>query len=297
MQTYREWLENAPKVTRGARKGLPKASSLPTGVVLYHGPSRIDGEEIVCVATGMFGDSANPKTGAMVQTWILRADMHPVEALATGSDVSICGGCPHRPKDHDGEGFSQRSCYVNIMGPAGVFRAFAKGRYPVAERGDYADLFGGRMVRLGSYGDPAAVPTEVWEGVTSEAEGWTGYTHQWRSPRLRDTLRFCQLSADSCEDLKAADAMAVGSFRVLAEGEQPKAGEMVCPASKEAGFKATCAECGACSGATGAKVVIAAHGAGVKHATKVERRPFTARTLASMRKDRGMIHLPVLQVA
>ena len=50
--------------------------------------------------------SRNPKTGPMVQLWILRADVHPMEAISTGTDSSICGGCKHR-----GANGRERSCY------------------------------------------------------------------------------------------------------------------------------------------------------------------------------------------
>ena len=31
-----------------------------------------------------------------MQTWILRSDMNPLEAIHTGHDASICGDCPLR---------------------------------------------------------------------------------------------------------------------------------------------------------------------------------------------------------
>ena len=71
--------------------------SLPKGVVLYRGPSKLDGEPIVCIATGLKAPSKNPKTGTMVQTWILREDVAPHKAQKTGEDSSVCGDCPLRP--------------------------------------------------------------------------------------------------------------------------------------------------------------------------------------------------------
>lgn len=68
----------------------------PLGYILYEGPSMIDGAPIVVIVNKIDG-SDNAKTGAMVQTFIIRSDVAPVEALATGADVSICGDCEHRP--------------------------------------------------------------------------------------------------------------------------------------------------------------------------------------------------------
>ena len=85
--------------------------SKTNGVVLYEGPSQIDGAPIVMIAVGLLQGSTNTKTGAMVQTYILRQDMPPIEAVKTGADESICGGCTHRG---DGTG-KKRSCYVTLI--------------------------------------------------------------------------------------------------------------------------------------------------------------------------------------
>ena len=67
------------------------------GYIAYEGPSQIDGRPIVVIVNKLAG-SANAKTGAdLVQTFIIRADVAPTDALKTGADVSICGQCVHRP--------------------------------------------------------------------------------------------------------------------------------------------------------------------------------------------------------
>ena len=68
----------------------------PLGLVLYNGPSSLDGELIVVIATGFRRSTANPKTGDMIQTWILRSDVAPFSAIHSGGDESICGSCPLR---------------------------------------------------------------------------------------------------------------------------------------------------------------------------------------------------------
>lgn len=64
-----------------------------TGFVFYDGPSSINGAPIVGIATM---ESRNGKTGNMIQTFIVRADQHPLEALSTGADSAICGDCALR---------------------------------------------------------------------------------------------------------------------------------------------------------------------------------------------------------
>lgn len=235
----------------------------PNGVILYRGPSRIDGAPIVVVATGLRSRSENSKTGGMVQTWILRDDMAPLDALKSGADASICGGCRHRP-DRNGK----RSCYVNVgQAPTSVYRALQRGRYPAPPASSFPALFAGRVVRLGAYGDPAAVPLAVWQLVTRDAAGHTGYTHQWKSARLRDVTALCQASVDTPAEADKADALRLAYFRVKAAHESARPGEVVCPASAEAGKVTTCAECRMCDG-TDKRIVINAHGSGAVYVAR-----------------------------
>ena len=227
--------------------------SKPNGVILYQGPSLLDGAPIVAIAIGLNSKSTNRKTGAMVQTYILRSDVEPTTAIKQGLDASICGDCPLRG---DGTG-KERRCYVNVgQGPLGVYRAFKRGRYPSG----YAEV--NRMfVRLGTYGDPAAVPAHVWQTLLAGAAGHTGYTHQWRTaPQLR-TL--CMASVDSLDEAAEARALGWRTFRVGMElGYATRGAESLCPASAEAGKKLKCEQCLACGGADGRKgsIYIPAHG-------------------------------------
>jgi len=61
-----------------------------SGVVLYRGPSAINGAPIVVVATA-WGGSAYSKTGNMFQTYVIADGIHPVEAAQTGADAAVCG--------------------------------------------------------------------------------------------------------------------------------------------------------------------------------------------------------------
>lgn len=244
-----------------------KTPARPNGVIVYEGPSRIDGKPIVVIATGLRKGrkSKNGKTGAMVQTWIIRADMDPLTALRTGADVSICGACPLRPKSYDGIRWYQRACYVRVdTAVLGIYKAYKAGSYPRVTVGELGGIFAGLLVRFGAYGDPAAVPVIYWQVIAAAAAGVTGYTHQWRAARLRDVLAYCQVSADTEEDVASARALGVGSFRVKQAGAAVLPGEIVCPASAEAGKGTTCADCRMCDGASGNLVVIDAHGIGAK---------------------------------
>jgi hypothetical protein len=236
-----------------------KRMSKPNGKVIWSGASLIDGQPIVVIATGLASGSTNRKTGEMVQTYILRADLKPTDAIKAGADVSICGACPHRG-DGTGKG---RTCYVNVgQGPLAVWNAWQRGAYPTAMACSRITAVGeGRIVRLGTYGDPAAVPAYVWQQLTLKCVGHTGYTHQWRAaPQLKG---LCMASADSVEDAREAQAQGWRTFRVAMPCDEPRIeGEAICPASAEAGKKLQCAQCLACGGADGRRgsIAIAAHG-------------------------------------
>ena len=60
------------------------------GFILQVGSSPIDGRPFVVILTM---NSKNRKTGNMAQVWILREDVDPVAAVASGADETICGDC------------------------------------------------------------------------------------------------------------------------------------------------------------------------------------------------------------
>ncbi len=220
----------------------------PIGIILWSGKSLLDGERIALIATGVFGKSTNRKTGDMIQTYIIRRDVHPMTARRMGDDKSICGDCKLRETS---------ACYVNLChGPIHVFYALVDGSYKEYEDSDL-ELFRNRNFRIGSYGDPAAVPFEVWENICKVSKGFTGYTHQWKTcdQRLKN---LCMASVDSIDGyLKEYDnAKELGwrTFRVFADDKGKTVydvkldREFVCPASKEAGVKTDCEHCKACGG-------------------------------------------------
>lgn len=226
------------------------------GIVLYDGPSLIDGEPVVVVATGIFTPSSNKKTGWMVQTWILRSDVHPVEAVKQGKDVSICGDCKLRFDARIGA----RRCYVVLHeAPATVFRTFRAGRYVRATSGDLKKLHA-LPVRAGSYGDPGAVPLHVWQSILGPVH--TGYTHQWRT--REDLMPYLMASVDDVVEMHQARALGWRTYRVGIDGEEAlRPGEAVC-VNVTRGTR--CEQCHLCDGADrhAPSIVTPPHGAAAK---------------------------------
>ncbi|TXR49882.1 hypothetical protein [Phyllobacterium endophyticum] len=236
------------------------------GAIIYRGPSMLDGAPIVVIATGLAKNSRNGKTGDLVQTWILRDDVSPIEAVNNGADSSICGDCPHRGTVVDGKNVG-RSCYVTVFqAPLVVWKSAQRGLYAHLTPSEARLAFAGRKVRLGAYGDPAAVPMAVWNEALADIEAGTGYTHQWRTCD-QSLKNYVMASCDSALDHELAKAMEWRTFRVRTASEPKLAREVICPASAEAGYKTNCAACVACGG-FGAKakadIVIIAHGAANK---------------------------------
>ena len=235
-----------------------------SGFVFYRGASLIDGAPIVCVA---IVGSKNSKTGDVVQTYIIRDDMSPLEASKSGQDASICGDCKHRgtaTNDPKAKQAKERSCYVLLgQGPTTVFKGLQRGIYPDLPGYEIQQRLKGKMVRMGAYGDPAAIPLKVWQGILKHTSGHTGYTHnQHVQPEITS---LCMVSADSIEQVNKG----YRTFRVvpLSQAHVSLAlNEILCPSAK-----VQCSDCRLCTGTTASNakvksIAIIAHGVGAKYA-------------------------------
>lgn len=232
---------------------VKKLQSNPTGYVIYRGPSMLDGAPIVCVA---IVHSDNRKTGDVVQTYILREDIAPLDAIASGADSSICGDCKHRG---NGDG-TARTCYVNVgQGASRVWETYRAGNYPHVSPAhiELQKHVSGRVVRLGAYGDPAAVPIIVWRILLRNAAGNTGYSHQWR--RFPEFREFAMASVDNPAEYAQAIRDGWRTFRAKLENQEKLEREVFCPSVTHG---VQCADCRLCDGnKTSAKnVVIDIHG-------------------------------------
>ena len=220
-------------------------------IKVYDGPSLLDGQRIIVLLTGLKNSSSNTKTGDMLQTWILRHDIAPNEAVKTGDDSSICGNCPLRPIHYKSNGM-RKPCYVKtFQAPLSTWKANKD--LPVHDPRAVKQLIDGRKVRRGSYGDPNAVPISVWK-MLDNGERPTGYTHQWRTLDIVSGVGGANLSAYVMASVHSSTARAQAksngyrTFRIISDVSEIETGEILCPASKEAGARTTCEKCGLCNG-------------------------------------------------
>ena len=204
-------------------------------MILYEGPSLLTGEPIVVIATV----DGNPKIGEqMLCTYVLLQGILPSVAANQARDAGICGDCKWRARDGERfcyvrltlDGSDGHPPADEKMPPDEVWRKWKAGywspagegydtenwtRQPATFRMEKVDYFPGFRtaevsdglltyrgplpVRIGSYGDPAAVPTRVWAELVRYAKNWTGYTHQHKPKRCSACAQENQKKA-TCAD-------------------------------------------------------------------------------------------------
>lgn len=260
------------------------------GVILWEGPSKVDGEPIVAILTG---PAKNVKTGPMCQVYILPQNVNPTDALVTGSDRSICGDCFLRPQKTGGQN-AGRTCYVQVYPYVlRVWQTYKRGGYiPLTEiKGPLWSWLDGSDVRFGAYGDPAVVDTDVWRAMFERPLGtWTGYVNQWRTDWMDHELaKWFMASVIKQEEVELAWDLGYRTYRILSPYESKLKGEAHCPFDlepKPGRSRPQCIKCGLCNGNgfKGRGIVDVVHGSGAYNLT-------LARTQAIKRQGT----LPIIQ--
>jgi hypothetical protein len=230
-----------------ANTNKPRKQPKPTGYIVYKGPSILDGAPIVMLLTTR---TNNRKTGDMVQTWIIRDDMSPLDASKKKLDSSICGNCPHKWSVGG-------ACYVNLgQAPTAIYKAYKRGAYmdltdPAAtplRNQTLGKILHNRKVRLGAYGDPAAVPVQVLRDLVTFASGHTGYTHQMRHKNFDpEVLQYCMASTETLKTSTNLWADKARTFRIVRDISDLMPGEIECLADAKG---MSCTDCMLCGGKT-----------------------------------------------
>ena len=232
-----------------------------SGYVIHRGT--VNGRRFVAIATGTGSrQTANRKTGNMIQVWFMLVDMDPVTAVSRGIDaLSVCRGCPFA---------SGKGCYVNVgQAPLSIWRAFHRNAYRDLMPADYGRVFNGRKVRFGAYGNPSLLPLAIVKAIAGESAGWTGYFHDWKTnPYARSYSRYFMASTETQSAFELAQKRDLRVFHV--SPVQP-AGTVECLSDATNG-RIQCESCKlACNGRTGGtaglrSVWINPHGSGASKA-------------------------------
>jgi hypothetical protein len=219
---------------------------LPATVVLWAGPSALDGTPILLVGSRIAEPSQNRKTGDMVQVSVMRQDMPPVDAWRIGADGAVCpAACSHRSRARGGRG----TCYVNKARLTSTWQA-ARREMLAGRIGVPPFLFARARVRMGMEGDPAAVPVEVIAPVLEAAGAWTGYSAAWRTlpdAWKRYVMASCDTPADAIEAIARGWRPFASSTSPDTDAEYQAAGLTLCDAERPTAK--TCAACLRCNGA------------------------------------------------
>lgn len=141
------------------------------------------------------------------------------------------------------------------QGPRAVWSALQRGRYAPWDGSPY-----GAPIRLGAYGDPAAVPMRVWRRLMPRsAHPHTGYTRQWRKPYAQPLRSIVMASVHNPREAREAQAMGWRVFEVVRPGETGTGRTVKCPSDV-----VPCAQCLACDGGDGKSRWIEVHGSRAK---------------------------------
>lgn len=211
--------------------------------------------------------TTNPKTGDMIQVWVLGTQDSPLALSRQGRDSVVCGQCPKR---HSLQG----DCYVNVFqAPQAIYRAWRNGSYGTVQDFTSDGRHKRVPIRWGAYGDPIFVPFSLLAHLSDQSIGWTGYTHQWQRARASRYTRYLMASCDTPEQAELAQSQGWRTFRTRYTGHH-LAHEITCPASDESGHRTDCSHCKLCSGSMGstdprANITILAHGVRSKNLIRI----------------------------
>lgn len=275
-------------------------------LVFYDGPSMLDGSPIFAALVGLTKPSTNTATGTMLQVYIMRSDIPPIKAVNAGLDSGICGACIMRGRvlklkaarehaeslpggkrrallnrivtSHERGEISiniERACYVRLeQAPTGIFKAYKAGKYKSVTPRYAAGIVARRELRIGAYGDSAALPISSIKPLASAAGLLTNYSHAgaYATGRFNRLAAFTMASADSIEQAQTYWNRGFRTFRVTSNYTTRNgikrvtdltSGESQCP--KTIDKKITCIDCGLCDGnrrGLQSNIVAPAHGKG-----------------------------------
>lgn len=224
------------------------------GLVIYRGKSNLPGQEnldIVAVLTGIDKPSCNEKTGPMMQLWILVDDIDPISAMYADIDRAVCGDCPMR----------KGVCYVNVaQAPLSVWKALQAWKYRNLDCATDKQLkaMKRQSVRLGAYGDPAALPLEVISNLVHMCNGHTGFTHQWKHHCANGLQYYCMASVETELDMCLAHAYGWKTFRVRDTANPTILPNEIECLNSSCGIQ--CSTCQTCKGCDGTNISITVHG-------------------------------------
>ena len=180
--------------------------------------------------------SQNSKTGPMAQLWIY-------DATTAAPTEANCGTCELKTSKNA----YGHSCYAARLRPMRTMLERCRNKQPNLWAAVASLRRNCMPLRLGAFGDPAAIPPEYTKALVSAARFSLGYTHDWFNRRSEHLRGVCQASVESDADMRVAHLFAWKTFRV-GSGPDMFHSEVHCPGQLH---KRTCLECQRCDGKRG----------------------------------------------
>jgi hypothetical protein len=183
----------------------------------------------------------------------MKANEKPVFKTFFALDSANCGDCPFSMNQGSGGCYThkvmQYSGFISMLKSVITEHVNLGGvpEYSESIMNRIIDMSTGNYVRFGTYGEPTKHPLTLIEGIAKRVQNWSGYTHQYA--KKPEYLAYFMASVHSAK-MAGIVQHKFGARSFIATKEENKL-YVSCPASKEAGFKTNCADCGLCSGIKG----------------------------------------------
>jgi hypothetical protein len=214
---------------------------LQNSYIVWEGDSLIDGSPIVLILTGFANPTSNRKTGRQLQSWIIQQNHLPTYAAKHNFDRGVCGSCRLKLTETG-------SCYVNLLTVNNIYCSYITGNYHQFSDKELAVLQHYRYpIRIGSYGDPTAIPFDVWKPLILASGKHTGYTHRHKNCDLR-WQKYLMASVENETQARQAQSQGWRTFRIIAPDAPLSKNEILCRHTED--DRNQCETCLLCDGAS-----------------------------------------------
>ena len=103
---------------------------------------------------------------------------------------------------------------------SGTYSKFSENEIEVLKRYRYP-------IRIGSYGDPTAVPFNVWKPIILASVSHTGYSHNWKNCKPI-WKQYLMASVQSLAEARIAQSQGWRTFRIIAPDASLSENEILC---------------------------------------------------------------------
>lgn len=182
--------------------------------------------------------SENDKTGNMIQSYLIDKERIN-EKRVYGTHCEKCNIVDKCYVQHDK--VSVRGALKKLIGNQNTSYHFVT----LDQALTYLQI-SNKKLRMGSYGDPSALPLSDLEKIKKAVKGrMTSYTHFWREIPTQ-YRRYCMASVETPSDRLLAESLGYRCYVVTKDDEEVDTSLVICPNYTH---NVTCDDCMLCDGA------------------------------------------------